>query len=83
MLWPRRSQTGMSFNGDTGRLAAGEPGFAYMDIAGLELTRQFGKRPDLLASRRIHTAGFVAYSFTATRKRTMWFAAQLPQLKFG
>jgi AccI restriction endonuclease len=34
--------------GDTGRIAASEPGFREMYTAGLEGTRRFGKRPDLL-----------------------------------
>lgn len=34
--------------GDTNRIAAGHPGFKASYLAGLEGTRQFGKRPDLL-----------------------------------
>ena len=34
--------------GDTNRIAAGHPGFKSSYLAGLEGTRQFGKRPDLL-----------------------------------
>ncbi|HEX3720999.1 MAG TPA: AccI family restriction endonuclease [Verrucomicrobiae bacterium] len=34
--------------GDTNRIAAGHPGFRASYLAGLEGTRQFGKRPDLL-----------------------------------
>lgn len=34
--------------GDTGRVAAGDPGFRAGYLAGLEETRRFGKRPDLL-----------------------------------
>lgn len=34
--------------GDTNRVAAGHPEFKAMYLAGLEQTRQFGKRPDLL-----------------------------------
>lgn len=34
--------------GDTGRIAAGHPDFRAAYFAGLERTRQFGKRPDLL-----------------------------------
>jgi hypothetical protein len=34
--------------GDTGRIAAGHPEFRSSYLAGLERTRQFGKRPDLM-----------------------------------
>jgi len=34
--------------GDTNRIAAGHPGFRSSYLAGIEQTRQFGKRPDLL-----------------------------------
>jgi hypothetical protein len=34
--------------GDTNRIAAGDPEFKRLYLAGLELTRLFGKRPDLL-----------------------------------
>jgi len=34
--------------GDTNRIAAGHPDFKAFYLAGLERTRQFGKRPDLL-----------------------------------
>jgi hypothetical protein len=34
--------------GDTGRMAAGDPGFKASYLAGLEHTRRSGKRPDLL-----------------------------------
>jgi len=34
--------------GDTNRIAAGHPGFRAAYLSGLEQTRQFGKRPDLL-----------------------------------
>src|SRR2546425_9196591 len=34
--------------GDTNRIAAGHPEFKASYLAGLERTRQFGKRPDLL-----------------------------------
>src|SRR5437867_303120 len=34
--------------GDTNRIAAGDPEFRASYLAGLEGTRQFGKRPDLL-----------------------------------
>lgn len=37
--------------GDTGRIAAGDPEFRSSYLAGLEGTRQYGKRPDLLLFR--------------------------------
>ena len=48
----------MSQYGETNRLAAGHPEFRASYLAGLEQTRQFGKRPDLLvfpATARVDT----------------------------
>jgi hypothetical protein len=63
--------------GDTNRIAAGHPGFRSSYLAGIEQTRQFGKRPDLLLfpatitplpdlSARSHAE---ALTYMAVRKR--------------
>lgn len=74
--------------GSTDRIAAGHPGFKTRYLAGLEETRRFGKRPDLLlfpagtavdadVSARSHadTESFVKNSVAAVEVRSSKFEA--------